>query len=73
MRFYTRKNHAHSEINDKITRVYAQRGETCTWDSLLFATDIKILLNLMLNKKKRFLERAAYKLAQSKEFKKGQR
>ena len=54
--------------------VYAQRGETCTQDSHLFATDIKILLTSRLNKKKRFLEWAAYTLAQSKEFAKtGQR
>ena len=70
------KNHtiAHSEINAKITRVYDQRGETCTRDSHLFTTDIQIMLTSRLNKKKRFLEWAAYTSAQSKEFAKtGQR
>jgi hypothetical protein len=65
------KNHTivHSEYNAKIIQVYAQKGETCTWDHYLFATALPQMLTARLSNKKRFLELAAYYiLDQSKEF-----
>ena len=59
----------HSEYNAKIIQVYAQKGETCTWDHYLFATALPQMLTARLSNKKRFLELAAYCiLDQSKEF-----